>query len=123
MIHEQISEGPCFSRVNFNSTDRSGAYQMQFVAQVIILLCCLHLLHCSSWNPTAQHKNTDGSTDFGLFQINNVYWCYDSTHPGKANGCNAACTTLLSPSANVACAAIVLKQQGITAWYGYKNHE
>lgn len=41
----------------------------------------------------------------------------------QANGCNSACSTLLTAGPNIACAAIVLKQQGITAWYGYKNHE
>jgi len=31
----------------------------------------------SSWNPSATNHNTNGSTDFGLFQVNNNYWCSD----------------------------------------------
>lgn len=57
---------------------RSGGIPSQYIAP----MTCTAFYE-SSWNPTAQHKNTDGSTDYGLFQINNVYWCYDSTHPGK----------------------------------------
>jgi len=31
----------------------------------------------SSWNPSATNHNTNGSTDYGLFQVNNNYWCSD----------------------------------------------
>ena len=29
----------------------------------------------SSFNCDATNRNTDGSTDYGLFQINSYYWC------------------------------------------------
>jgi hypothetical protein len=31
----------------------------------------------SAWNPSATNHNSNGSTDFGLFQVNNNYWCSD----------------------------------------------
>lgn len=64
---------------------RSGGIPSQYIAP----MTCTAFYE-SSWNPTAQHKNTDGSTDYGLFQINNVYWCYDSTHPGKVRSLAAS---------------------------------
>ncbi|KAF9409573.1 hypothetical protein HW555_011105 [Spodoptera exigua] len=40
-------------------------------------------------------SNSDGSHDYGLFQINNRYWCNDGDHPGK--GCNIR-STMTSPT-------------------------
>lgn len=76
----------------------------------------------SSYNCDAKNKNTDGSTDYGLMQINSYWWC--SGDPlSKYNGCSATCTSLYNCQANTNCAYIVWKQQGYNAWYGYKNHK
>lgn len=76
----------------------------------------------SSLNCDASHKNTDGSTDYGLLQINSYYWC--SGDPmSKYNGCSASCTSLYDCQANAKCAYTVWKQQGYNAWYGYKSHK
>ena len=76
----------------------------------------------SSYNCDATNKNTDGSTDYGLMQINSYYWC--SGDPlSKYNSCGTSCSSLFNCQTNTNCAYIVWKQQGYTAWYGYKNHK
>jgi lysozyme C len=76
----------------------------------------------SSYNCDATHKNTDGSTDYGLMQINSYYWC--SGDPlSKYNSCSTSCSSLLNCQTNTNCAYIVWKQQGYTAWYAYKSHK
>jgi apolipoprotein D and lipocalin family protein len=76
----------------------------------------------SSYNCDATNKNTDGSTDYGLMQINSYYWC--SGDPlSKYNSCCMTCSSLFNCQTNTNCAYIVWKQQGFTAWYGYKSHK
>ncbi|XP_055062747.1 lysozyme C [Misgurnus anguillicaudatus] len=78
----------------------------------------------SSYNTQAINHNTDGSTDYGIFQINSRYWCYDGRTPGRtSNGCKINCSDLLSDgiSLSVNCAKIIARQQGISAWYGWIN--
>jgi lysozyme C len=76
----------------------------------------------SSYNCDATNKNTDGSTDYGLMQINSYYWC--SGDPlSKYNSCGTSCTSLFNCQTNTNCAYVVWKQQGYTAWYGYKSHK
>jgi lipocalin len=76
----------------------------------------------SSYNCDATHKNTDGSSDYGLMQINSYYWC-SGDPSSKYNSCGATCSSLLNCQSNANCAYTVWKQQGYAAWYGYKNHK
>ena len=76
----------------------------------------------SSYNCDATNKNTDGSTDYGLMQINSYYWC-SGDPKSKYNSCGTTCSSLFNCQVNANCAYIVWKQQGYTAWYGYKNHK
>ena len=76
----------------------------------------------SSYNCDAVHKNQDSSSDYGLMQINSYYWC--SGDPlSKYNSCGTSCSSLYNCQTNTNCAYTVWKQQGYTAWYGYKNHK
>jgi hypothetical protein len=59
--------------------------------------------------------NSNGTIDYGLFQINNV-------HVGKMSGCPSTREGLYNAAANVKCAAAVYRAQGINAWYGYQKH-
>ncbi|XP_053605609.1 lysozyme-like isoform X2 [Plodia interpunctella] len=63
----------------------------------------------------------DGSYDYGLFQINDRYWCNSGATPGK--GCDVRCKDLLSDDITVAsvCAKKIYRQQGFPAWLGWKN--
>jgi len=76
----------------------------------------------SSYNCDATNKNTDGTTDYGLFQINSYYWC-SGDPSSKYNECSATCSSLFNCQSNSNCAYKVWKQQGYNAWYGYKSHK
>lgn len=76
----------------------------------------------SSWNCDANNKNVDGSTDYGLFEINSYYWC--SGDPmSKYDECSASCSSLYDCQKNTNCAYRVYKEQGYNAWYGYQYHK
>lgn len=40
--------------------------------------------------------NTNGSHDYGIFQINDRYWCQPASGRGSSNGCKISCNALLS---------------------------
>ncbi|MBW04142.1 Lysozyme-like protein 6, partial [Eschrichtius robustus] len=49
----------------------------------------------SDFNITKVNENTDGSFDYGIFQINSHYWCNDyKSH--TENICQVDCQELLS---------------------------
>ena len=76
----------------------------------------------SSWNCKATNKNVDGSTDYGLMQINSYYWC-SGDPTSKYNECGTSCDSLFDCQKNANCAYKVYREQGYNAWYGYKNHK
>ena len=43
----------------------------------------------SSYNTGATNDNTNGSRDYGIFQINDNYWC--DSNVGYGADCNVAC--------------------------------
>lgn len=65
----------------------------------------------SSFYTGASNVNTDGSSDYGLFQINDYYWL---------GPCGVSRSGLMDPSVNARCALTVYRQQGFNAWYGYQ---
>ncbi|XP_037819688.1 lysozyme 1-like [Lucilia sericata] len=85
------------------------------------------------WTCIAEHEssyrtgvvgptNSNGSNDYGIFQINNYYWCQPSNGRFSYNECKVSCDALLSDniSASVTCARKILSQQGWTAWSTWK---
>ncbi|XP_061393107.1 lysozyme 1-like [Musca vetustissima] len=75
--------------------------------------------HESSFNTAAiGPANTDGSHDYGIFQINSRYWCQPPNGGHSTNGCGVQCRDLLSDniSRSVSCARKVKSQQGWKAW-------
>ncbi|KAL0278123.1 UNVERIFIED_CONTAM: hypothetical protein PYX00_000032 [Menopon gallinae] len=68
-------------------------------------------------------QNPDGSADYGIFQINNRYWC---SPPGT--GCKITCQSLLTDSIkeDFKCSKKVFAEHqkisgdGFTAWTTYK---
>ncbi|XP_042230734.1 lysozyme C-like [Homarus americanus] len=74
--------------------------------------------------------NWDGSYDYGLFQLNNKYWCKDDNKKGK-NVCKMACTDLLDADLtdDLNCIKKIIKDTerwkgrgtGLTAWVAYQN--
>ncbi|KAJ8392750.1 hypothetical protein AAFF_G00072340 [Aldrovandia affinis] len=77
----------------------------------------------SGYNTAATNKNTDGSTDYGIFQINSRWWCTDGSR--SSNACNIPCSRLLSSDINeaITCAKRVVRDpNGIRAWVAWRNH-
>ncbi|KAL7020483.1 hypothetical protein ACKWTF_011556 [Chironomus riparius] len=75
----------------------------------------------SSFNTKAINPyNSDGSSDWGIFQINDRYWCYPGT------GCSVDCSKLLNDDiqASMRCAKIVFNDpysRGFEAWMGWQK--
>lgn len=77
----------------------------------------------SNYQTNAMNKNNrDGSWDYGLFQINDKWWC--KGHIKSHNACGLSCNELLKDdiSKAVTCARLIKRQQGFRAWYGWLNH-
>lgn len=68
----------------------------------------------SSLYSGATNRNSDGSIDIGLFQINDYWW---------PSSCGVHRSALFDPAVNARCAHKVLEQQGIFAWHAYTAHE
>ncbi|CAD7011600.1 unnamed protein product [Ceratitis capitata] len=78
----------------------------------------------SSFNTKAINpSNVDGSVDWGLFQINDRYWCKPSDGRPSTNSCRIPCRLLLSEDIRfaVACAKYIRRIQGFSAWVAWNN--
>ncbi|XP_072514577.1 lysozyme C-like [Salminus brasiliensis] len=75
----------------------------------------------SSYNTQAINHNSDGSTNYGIFQIKDRLWCSNDQFPSY-NGCRISCSQLLIDdiSADIACAKVIANQQGILFWPGWQ---
>jgi lysozyme C len=110
-------------RSNYQSECQVASYLRKsgFPEYSVPTMVCISKYESSN-NCDATNKNTDGSTDYGLMQINSYYWC-SGDPKSKYNSCGTSCTSLFNCQTNTNCAYTVWKQQGYTAWYGYKNHK
>ncbi|XP_055619622.1 lysozyme-like [Toxorhynchites rutilus septentrionalis] len=78
----------------------------------------------SGMDTTKKNNNRNGSTDWGLFQINDRYWCDPQDKNKKtSNECKVKCVDLLSDNIAPAstCAKKIFKRHGFKAWYGWIN--
>ncbi|XP_017836559.1 lysozyme P [Drosophila busckii] len=68
-------------------------------------------------------SNADGSVDWGLFQINDRYWCKPSDGRPSSDSCRLPCRLLLSDDIrySIACAKYIRKEQGFSAWVAWNN--
>lgn len=76
-----------------------------------------------SWN----WRNTNGTIDRGLFQINSVhlkdrYKNRDGEWVGRGLCYGMSADDLWDVAKNAECAQKIYKAQGLSAWYGYKSH-
>ncbi|XP_062534050.1 lysozyme c-1-like [Armigeres subalbatus] len=79
----------------------------------------------SSYDTTVKHLNAyDGSTDWGLFQINDRYWCDPANGKASSNSCRVKCSKFLGANQDeaVKCVRKIYKVHGFSAWTGWKNH-
>uniref|UniRef100_A0A224XNR0 lysozyme n=1 Tax=Panstrongylus lignarius TaxID=156445 RepID=A0A224XNR0_9HEMI len=72
----------------------------------------------SSLNTTAiSGPKTLGSYEYGIFQINDRYWCDKNR---KGNGCTVKCSDLIEDiDVSVACARIIYNINGFRGWFGW----
>ncbi|XP_053426477.1 lysozyme-like protein 6 [Nycticebus coucang] len=78
----------------------------------------------SNFNISKVYENADGSSDYGLFQINSHYWCNDYKSHSE-NLCHMDCQDLLSPdllSAIHCVKMIVSKAGGMDNWIEWRLH-
>lgn len=82
--------------------------------------------HESNYNTRARNYNRkDQSTDYGIFQINSLYWCNDGKTPRAVNNCGIPCSALLKDDITQAirCAKRVVRDpQGILAWVAWQRY-
>ncbi|NXA33732.1 LYSC protein, partial [Eudromia elegans] len=79
----------------------------------------------SSFNTGAVNRNRDGSSDYGILQINSRWWCNDGRTSGAKNICKISCNALLSSdiTASVNCAKkIVSDKNGMNAWVAWRKY-
>jgi len=118
LIAEQNTEA------NVTGLGECGTYnlikQVGFPSSAWNVMTCIASLE-SSYNCAAgPHENSNGTDDYGLFQINSGYWC---SGPGTiANGCGHPCSDMFQCQTNAQCALEVYHQQGFTAWATYNNN-
>ncbi|XP_038619698.1 lysozyme-like protein 6 [Tachyglossus aculeatus] len=67
--------------------------------------------------------NSDGSTDYGLFQINSHIWCADHLSHSQ-NRCKVSCIEILNNIvAHILCAKkIVSEHSGLKYWSSWTEH-
>ncbi|XP_052899309.1 lysozyme c-1-like [Anopheles moucheti] len=73
----------------------------------------------NAFSTAAKRKNKDGSTDYGIFRINNKLWC-NSIY--GSNDCNVSCGSLINDDItdDIMCAKLIIKRHGFNAWDGWK---
>ncbi|XP_049908341.1 lysozyme C [Epinephelus moara] len=79
----------------------------------------------SGYSTTVTNHNRDGSTDYGIFQINSRWWCEDGHTSRSANACSISCSELLTDDVSKAinCAKRVVRDpNGIRAWVAWRLH-
>uniref|UniRef100_A0A8C5WKI9 lysozyme n=1 Tax=Leptobrachium leishanense TaxID=445787 RepID=A0A8C5WKI9_9ANUR len=79
----------------------------------------------SRFNTNSTNLNSDGSTDYGIIQINSRWWCNDFKTPRSHNACNINCDVFLKADIGPAmtCAKrVVSDPNGMAAWVGWKKY-
>ncbi|XP_062031621.1 lysozyme-like protein 6 [Lepus europaeus] len=78
----------------------------------------------SKFNTSKVNENADGSSDYGIFQINSHFWCNDY-HSHTENFCHEDCQDMLSPNllSSISCAKkIVSGSRGMKNWVEWRLH-
>jgi lysozyme C len=87
--------------------------QAGFPSNVIGKMLCT-IKYESSFYERASNRNRNGSSDYGLFQVNSIHY--------GSPGCPSNSTGLYDAAKNTKCALAIYKSQGSNAWYGYRKH-
>jgi lysozyme C len=106
---DRLLAGRRLSEVEAATLNREAGFPEASVGKMV---CTIK--YESSFYERASNKNGNGTTDYGLFQINSI-------HLGRS-GCPSSASGLYSAKANTKCALQVYKSQGMNAWYGYRKN-
>jgi len=87
--------------------------QAGFPESVVGKMLCT-IKYESNFYERASNRNSNGSVDYGLFQVNSAHF-HDAGCPSTSSGLYDAAT-------NTKCALHIYKTQGNNAWYGYQKH-
>jgi C-type lysozyme/alpha-lactalbumin family len=82
-----------------------------FPEDMVPVMTCLAQYE-SSFRPLVTNRNKNGTTDYGLLQINEI-WLKD---------CRVTSNQLKNPYINAKCALRVYQKQGLNAWVAFKKH-
>lgn len=96
-------------------SERQVAYHLKlagFPDSVIPTMVCVAKYE-SRLKTNAVNVNSNGSTDHGIFQINDAWWLSE---------CGVDPEGLKDPFVNAKCAKTVFDRQGLMAWYGYQKN-
>ncbi|KAM9230575.1 alpha-lactalbumin [Dugong dugon] len=79
------------------------------------------IFHISGYDTQTMVDN-NGSTEYGLFQISNTYWCRDHQIPQSKNICDISCDKFLDDDLtdDMICAKKILDSEGIGYWPAHK---
>ncbi|XP_077180555.1 lysozyme C-like [Paroedura picta] len=94
-----------------------------FVGRKVADWVCL-AQHESGYRTDVVHDNGD-SRDYGIFQINSLYWCDDGRTPGTKNACQISCSKLLDDNIedDIRCAKMIaLEARGLTPWVAWNRY-
>ncbi|XP_038609106.1 lysozyme C I-like [Tachyglossus aculeatus] len=83
-------------------------------------LCMAH--RESGYNTQTVRRLSDGSTNYGIFQINSRFWCDDGKTSGARNGCKISCSKLLDDDItdDIACAKKIAREfRGLSGWLSW----
>ncbi|XP_054859658.1 lysozyme C, milk isozyme-like [Eublepharis macularius] len=84
---------------------------------------CLAYYESSYNSRTVGPRNSDGSRDYGIFQINSRWWC--SNGEGKtSNGCHTSCSSFTNDDItdDINCAKTIVRDPNkMGAWVAWKN--
>ncbi|XP_077002195.1 sperm acrosome-associated protein 5-like [Tamandua tetradactyla] len=85
-------------------------------------LCMAH--YESGFDTSFIDHNPDGSSEYGIFQLNSAWWCDNGVTP-TLNLCYMDCRDLLNRHLldDILCAKqVVSSQKGMDAWDSWKRH-
>ncbi|XP_055374658.1 inactive lysozyme 1A-like [Condylostylus longicornis] len=84
---------------------------------------CLAKYESQFETSTVGKKNSNGTRDWGIFQINDRWWCKNSNGDRSYNQCKLSCDELLTDDITkaVKCAKLIKKQQGFKAWVAWNR--
>ncbi|XP_048206696.1 alpha-lactalbumin [Perognathus longimembris pacificus] len=79
------------------------------------------IFHTSGYD-TQTIVKSNGSTEYGLFQISNNFWCRSSQLPQSKNVCEITCDKLVDDDLtdDVKCVQKILDIKGIDYWLAHK---